>query len=89
VVLRAKGQSRDFIATFRTADADCVSCRQLDDLTDGLLGVEITRDDGRKDIVISAEAGGHHTACGVSFTGQVALLAVAADGSVELVDVAE
>jgi oligo-alginate lyase len=88
VVLRAKGQSRDFVATFRTVDADCASGRRLDDLADGLLGVEITRADGSKNIVISAETSGDHAACGVSFTGQVALLAVAADGSIELVDTA-
>ena len=88
VVLRAKGQSRDFVATFRTIDADCASCRRLGELADGLLGVEITHTNGSKDIVISAETSGAHTACGVSFTGQVALLAITADGSVELVDTA-
>ncbi len=89
VVLRANGQSRDFVATIRTADADCTGCRTLDDLADGLMGVELTRADGRKDIVISTETSGDHTACGVSFSGQVALLAVDADGAATLVDVAE
>jgi len=89
VVLRADGAAREFAAVIRTTDADCQSCRRLDDLPDNLVGVEIVRGDGTKDIVISAESSGQHTACGVSFTGQVALLHVDADGTAKIVDVAD
>ncbi|MHC4984714.1 MAG: heparinase II/III domain-containing protein, partial [Planctomycetota bacterium] len=89
VVLRANGRSREFMAAIRTTDADCASCSAVDGLADGLMGIEIARADGSKDIVISAEQSGKHTACGVDFTGQVAMLRVTGDGPAELVDVAK
>ncbi|HDZ21896.1 hypothetical protein LCGC14_0019290 [marine sediment metagenome] len=89
IVLRAKGQSHEYMAAIRTADADCTGCRRVEGLAEGLLGVEIVRADGSKDVVISAETSGDHTACGVSFTGQVALLRAGADGPFELIDAAE
>ncbi|MHC4562497.1 MAG: heparinase II/III domain-containing protein [Planctomycetota bacterium] len=88
VVVRAKGTSRDFVSTIRTADADCVACLRPTDLPEGVLGVEVARADGAKDIVLSAEASQTFTYAGCEITGQVALLRVSSDGTTELVDTA-
>ena len=91
LILRATGRNVDFVGTmsFAAGDGRHVAVRRIEGLADGVLGVEITRPDGSKDIVLSADVAGTFEYAGQTITGQVALLRVSADGSAELVDTAE
>jgi len=89
-ILRATGENVDFVGvmSFSGDEDGRISARRIEGLADGLLGVEIVRPDGSKDIVLSAETSCTFEYAGQTITGQVALLKVAPDGKCELVDAA-
>ncbi len=91
LMLRATGKNVDFVvaASFPADSAKAVSVSRLDGLADGVLGVQIARANGTKDIILSAETAGTFEYAGQTVTGQVALLRVQSGGECELVDVAE
>jgi len=88
LITRRNGTDVDFVTVMAFDAAGDVTIERLADLPDGLLGVKITRADGRTDVVISAETPGTYTALGQTFTGQLALVR-STDGVNTIVDVAE
>jgi len=91
VVLRTTTANADFVSVIDpvTNGAPPLDVERLTDLPDGVLGVAVTRPNGSKDIVLSAETARTFTYAGQDITGRVALLRQEANGSTVLVDVAE
>ena len=77
----------DFVSVMGFGDK--LTARRLDDLPEGLLGVEITREHRSKDIILSAKTVGTFEVAGVTFTGRLALLRTGPDGSTKLIDAVE
>ena len=91
VVLRKTGGDVDFVSVVDPAgDADNrLAVRAIENLPDGVLGVEIARLDGSKDIVLSAETSRTFQYAGQTITGQLSLLHITPDGAAELIDTVE
>jgi len=91
IIIRSNAESAGFVGvmSFGGEQGERISTRPVDDLPDGILGVEITRPDGTKHIVLSAETPGTFKYAGLKITGQLALLRVSPDGSTELIDTVE
>jgi len=90
LIVRRRAARADFVGVIRPTDSldESMTVRRLDALPDGLLGVEIARADGRKDILISAEQAGTFEVAGQSVTGQLALLRTTPDGGTSVVETA-
>ena len=83
-IVRAKADNADSVSVMSLADG--LTVRRVDDLPDGVIGVEISRPDGHKDIVLSAEAPRTFAFAGLEIAGELALLRQAADGAISVVD---
>jgi len=90
VILRATGENVDFVGAMRfAADEDkTAAVSRIEGLADGVLGAEIARPDGSKDIVLSAETPQTFEYAGIAIPGGLALLRVSPDGQCELIDAA-
>ena len=90
LIVRSRAKATDFVEvmSFGEEGSKVTSCR-LDDVPEGVLGVEVSQSDGTKNIVLSAESSGTFEYAGVRITGQLALLRIKADGTTELVDTVE
>ncbi|HDZ21895.1 hypothetical protein LCGC14_0019300 [marine sediment metagenome] len=88
VIIRKRARNADFVSVIApAAGADGpLAVGPVDNLPDGVLGVEITKPDGSKTIILSAETSRTFSYKGRKITGQLALLRIAADGAVELID---
>jgi hypothetical protein len=89
VILRKLGRDADFVSVIDPVGApgSRLAVRPLDEPPDGVLGVEIIRQDGSTDIILSAETPRSFEFAGHTVTGQLALLRVTDDGATELIDV--
>ena len=87
LIVRRTGTDVDFVSVMGFGEK--LLAGRLDDLPEGLLGVEITREDGSNDIILSAKTVGTFEVAGVTFTGRLALLRTGPDGSTKLIDAVE
>ena len=91
ILLRTTTADVDFVSVIdpATNGATPLDVERLTDLPEGVLGVAVTRPDGSRDIVLSAETARTFSYAGHDITARVALLRQGADGGTVLVDVAE
>jgi hypothetical protein len=87
VIIRQRSRNADFVSVM-DPDASGLIAAALTDLPAGVLGVELARPDGSRQIILSAETARAFTYAGVEVSGQVALLEMDA-GGVRLVDQAD
>ena len=89
LIVRKRGTDVDFVSVMVPAGVDSpIEARRLDDTPEGILGVELTRPDGTKQVVLSSETPRAFTYAGVAISGQLALLEITAEGT-RLVDQAD
>ena len=88
VIVRQRATNADFISVMDPG-ATGLSASAVAGLPDGALGVEITKPDGTKLIILSAETPQTFEYAGHTITAQLALLETSADGETTLVDVVE
>ena len=90
IIVRKTATDVNFVSVIDpAATGKRLPAQLIGDLPAGVLGVEITRPDGSKDIVLSADAAKIFTYAGQTFTGQVVLLRDTVDGDTEIVDQAK
>jgi len=87
LLLRSRGGDVDFVSVMGFAEG--LRARRLTDLPPGVLGVEIARPDGSKDVVLSAEAAQTLEYAGQSVSGRLVLLRISADGSAAVIETVE